>query len=853
MGKRAWLIVMGAILATSAWGQARPADPSASVPAPPKKAAVAPAAAQASLPARLGGPALGGLPAPGRKTAVAPDFRVPPGKQVAPGRYSPGAFLRNVAGDQKAIWTSPARLRSSDLGWLVPLAGAGAGLLATDSDVSRNLSNRKNTLDRSTQISDYGVGALGGVAGGMYLWGKLAHNRHEEETGFLAIESLANALVVNNAVNFAAGRERPGVDRARGRFGVNGRSFPSNHAVAAWSIASVVAHEYPGLLTKLIAYGLAGAVSASRVSAKQHFPSDVFLGSAIGWLVGEEVYRARHDPDVGGGVWNTFREMNEGEGQPAGNRASAFVPLGSWVYPAVERLAAEGYVRTAMLGMRPWTRLECARLVGEAEDRVGANEQDPPEDVAESVAALEKEFAAELGPGAAPGLELTSLYSRVMGISGPPLTDGYHFGQTVVNDNGRPYGEGANVASGFTAEGRAGPFAVYLQGEYQHAPGAPALPQAARAAIAQADSLPAMPAVQTPAVDRFRLLDAYVAMGFHGWQVSFGRQSLWWGPGDGGPMLYSTNAEPITMLRVTRVSPFKLPGIFARMGPVRTEFFLGRLAGHEFIYGVPTGLEGQWGRALADQPMIHGEKISFKPTPNLEFGVSRTAIFAGAGVPLTWRTFLRSMVSTSNGPPGTSRDPGDNRSGFDMSYRLPGLRNWVTFYTDSFVEDQFSPLAYFDRAANSAGLYFPRLPKLGKFDLRVEGVYTDLPIGGNLGPGTFYANVRYRNGYTNQGQLLGNWVGRGGQGFEAWLGYHRTPQSFFQLSYRHEKVSREFIPYGGTVNDAGAEASLWLRANLSMTASLEYERWTFPVLAPGAETNVTSAVQVTFWPHWQAR
>jgi Capsule assembly protein Wzi/PAP2 superfamily len=841
------MIVLGATLATGAWGQARPADASASLPDPPKKVAL-------DLPKKV-------VPAP-------PAFRVSPAKTDTLGEYSPGALLRNMAGDQKAIWTSPARLHASDLGWLVPLAGVGAGLLATDSDTSRNLSNARNTINRSTQISDIGVGALGGAAAGMYLWGKLTHNRHEQETGFLASEAAMNSLAVAEALKFATGRERPYQDGARGRFGQGGSSFPSEHATAAWSIASVVAHEYPGLLTKILAYGLAGAVSASRVTAKQHFPSDVFFGSAIGWFVGEEVYRAHHNPEVGGGVWNTFAEANEREGQPAANRVSAYVPLDSWIYPAIERLAAEGYVRTAMLGMRPWTREECARLLGEAEDHIHAQEKDPPEGVARPVSALEREFAGELGsgePAAAGGLELTSLYTRVMGISGPPLTDGFHFGQTVVNDNGRPYEEGANAVAGFTAQALAGPFVAYVNGEYQHAPGPAALPEAARAAIARADQLPPMPALATPSVDRFRLVEAYVAMGFHNWQISFGKQSLWWGPGEGGSMMWTDNAEPVEMLRITRVSPFKLPSIFGVMGPIRTEFFIGRLSGHQFIFGQPTGLLGQWGEPLADQPMIHGEKISFKPSPNLELGVSRTTIFAGAGVPFTAGTFLRSMFAFSNGPPGcfaTSSacpklDPGDRRAGFDIAYRLPGLRNWATFYADSFTDDEFSPIGYFDRAANSAGLYFPRLPKLDQWDLRIEGVYTDNPISsstsGNLCCGFYYSNDRYHNGYTNQGNLIASWVGRDGQGFEGWLGRSIGDQGRLEFSYRHQKVSGQFIPGGGTVNDGGVAANLWLRPNLSVTASVQYEQWKFPVLAAGAQTNVTSAVQLTFWPRWRVR
>ena len=388
----------------------------------------------------------------------------------------------------------------------------------------------------------------------------------------------------------------------------------------------------------------------------------------------------------------------------------------------------------------------------------------------------------------------------------------------------------------------------------------PAPPLAARQFISRADyGLPLEPADPFPSVDRFRALDAYVAMNFENWQVSFGKQSLWWGPGEGGSMMFSDNAEPVTMLRISRVSPFKLPSIFGLMGPVRTEFFVGRLSGQDFVYGKPTGLLGQWNQPLSDQPMIHGEKISFKPTPNLEFGVSVTGLFAGAGVPFTARTFFRSLLSPGNGTPGCFTissicprlDPGDRRAGFDLTYRLPGIRNWATFYTDSFTDDEISPLAYFDRSANSAGLYFSHLPKLPRFDLRVEGVYTDNPIGGGVCCGFYYSNGRYRNGYTNDGYLIGSWIGRDGQGEQAWLTYWQGPRSHIRFRYRHQEVSRQFVPYGGTVNDGGLEASFWLGQELSVSASLQYEKWSFPLLRPGQTSNFTTSVQLTYWPHWR--
>jgi hypothetical protein len=824
MGKWFSSIVLITILTTNAWGQSTPTE-DARFQDPPNEAARDPGAI---------------LPRP-----------LTLGTQ---GDYSPGAFLRNAVGDQKAIWTSPARVRSSDLNWLVPLAGAGASLLATDSEVSRHLSNSRNTLNRSNQISNFGVGALGGAAGGMYLWGKLTHNRHEQETGFLAIESLANALVVNNAVRLAARRERPGVDDARGRFGVNGRSFPSNHAVAAWSIASVIAHEYPGPLTKLLAYGLAGAVSASREMAKEHFPSDVLIGSAIGWFVGEHVYRAHHEADVGGGVWNTFREMTGGEGQAAEKRASAFVPLDSWVYPAIERLAAQGYVRTAMLGMRPWSRDDCARFVGEAEDRINAQEQDPPENVAKAVAALEREFASKPASGGRAGLELTSLYSRVTGISGPPLTDGFHFAQTIVNDNGRPYQEGVNVASGFTAQGFAGPLIGYVRGEFQHAPSGPPLTAAARNFIGQADAIPPPPPLGTAAVDRFDMVEGYVGMAWENWQITAGKQSLWWGPGENSSLIYSDNAEPLNMIRINRVSPFRLPSILGLLGPIRAEFWVGQQHGANFL-DTPTGLVGQWGQTLHPQPIIHGQKISFKPTPNLEFGFDRTTIYGGPGYPLTPHNFFRSLFSIHDQPAGAPNKAGDRQSGFDVTYRIPGLRNWVTFYAESFADDEVTPLAYPDGSAQSAGLYFPRLPKLNQWELRIEGLYTDNPLARYryLCCGYYYSSDVWRYGQRNAGNLFTSWVGRDGQGFEGWLTRSIGDRGRLEFNYRHQKVSHQFVPFGGTVNDGGVDANFWVRSNLTASVLLRYEKWNFPILRPGQTSNFTTSVQLTYWPKLRLR
>ncbi len=531
------------------------------------------------------------------------------------------------------------------------------------------------------------------------------------------------------------------------------------------------------------------------------------------------------------------------------NMGSPYVPLDSWVYPALERLAALGYIRTEFLGMRPWTRLECARLVGESEDRL-REEESSPQEPDRLYHALEKEFAEDLnllGGGSNRRLRLESIYTRFTGISGQPLRDGYHFGQTIINDYGRPYAEGANIVTGFSGWASAGPFTAYVRGEYQHAPSAPALPDPTRQVIAAVDFLPVQPPTPFASVNRFHLLDSYVAMNWENWQISFGKQSLWWGPGQGGPLIFGDNSDPITILRINRITPFKLPSVLGWLGPMRIEFFVGQLSGQQFVR-TPT-LVGQWGRPLDPQPFLHGEKISFKPTPNLEFSVSRTVIFAGESIPLTWRTFFRSMFSTAGGTekPRGRDDPGDRQSGVDFSYRIPRLRKWLVLYTDAFTDDEISPLGYPRRSAIYSGVYIPQLPKLPKLDLRAEAGYTDLPAG-QLFPGFNYFSLRYANGYTNNGALLGNWMGRQGQGAQAWSTYWLSPRNKIQLSYRHQKVSQEFIPGGGTLNDVGVRTDLWVRPDLSLSSSVQYEKWTFPVLAPGARSNMTTSFQLTFWP-----
>jgi hypothetical protein len=605
----------------------------------------------------------------------------------------------------------------------------------------------------------------------------------------------------------------------------------------------VIAHEYPGPLTKVITYGLASAVTLTRVTSQQHFASDAVVGSALGWYLGRQVYRAHHDSDLGGGPWGDLVENpGEADRRPE-NMGSPYVPLDSWIYPAFARLAALGYVRTAFLGIRPWTRMECARLLEEAGDEFRySGELD--REAQRIYQRLADEFSLEAGRVEGKqnlGASVDAIYSRMSVISGPPLRDGYHFGQTIVNDDGRPYGEGFNTITGATAHAVAGPLSFSVQGEYQRAPAKAAdLPNLLAATAKEDGALPLPNGTTT--LNRFQFLTATVGITVSNIRFSFGRESAWLGPGEAGPLLFSDNAQPISMARIDSTSPRRLPLLSRWFGPARTEFFLGQLSGHHWVLAN----DHLVGPSIHPQPFIHGDKVSFKPTPNLEFGMGITAVFGGPGLPFTWGNFLRTYYSHKT---DIGKNPGKRFSSFDFNYRVPGLRKWLTIYNDSLVVDEISPLGS-TRPTLNPGIYLPQIPRIPKLDFRWEALRSAHT--GEFGPGFVYADRRFRSGYTSDGNLLGSWIGRAGTGLEAWSTYWFSPRNQLQLGYRHMKVDREFLE-GGRLSDLRVRGELMLRPDLAGSAALQYEHWAFPLLSPLAKSNLTASLQLTFLPHWKMR
>jgi hypothetical protein len=282
-------------------------------------------------------------------------------------------------------------------------------------------------------------------------------------------------------------------------------------------------------------------------------------------------------------------------------------------------------------------------------------------------------------------------------------------------------------------------------------------------------------------------------------------------------------------------------------------------------------------------PWVHIEKISMRPTENLELGFERTAIWGGQGHgPITIHTFLKSFFSFAS-PSFTGKngrdDPGARFGAFDFSYRLPFVRKWLTLYTDSEVHDDVSPIDAPRRAAYRPGLYLSHVPGIPKLDIRVEAASTDPSASDHPAQKSYpslYGHFMYwetiqKQGYTNQGQLFGDWIGREDKGGQAWITYHLSGNEWIQAGLRNQKATSYFIPGsttqtipglskgcptttacllpgGTTLNDFNIQVVKRLGKDFEINGDFALEHWKAPIYLSGQQTVTTTTVQLTWFP-----
>ena len=568
----------------------------------------------------------------------------------------------------------------------------------------------------------------------------------------------------------------------------------------------------------------------------------------------------------------------DGLGERHDALGSAYIPVDSIVYTMALRLYSMGYLDTAFINMRPWTRRSLLHMLEQSSPAIIASGNDQAIDL---LSKLDHYLAAEGAEDATMEVHFDrgfvyggqEFYTRMMGISGQTLRDSYHLGQTIAQDYGRPYEPGFNNISGVAVLGEYGRFSLYVRGEYQYAPasygyslnttgtcGSPIGLVEVLSAIDEVQycspynaNQATIPSGPIATVSAFRLQEA--TLSFHVWgnEISGGKSDSWDGPGVGSAMNWSNNEENIYAFRINRVEPLYIPWVSKVMGPLRYDFFVGSVQGH----------------TSPNAPWLHSEMFSFAPTKNFQFAFSRTIIWGGHGhgclepdgsiypcnQPITLHTFFNSFFSfndTTGAEKYSVNDPGARYSDFSFSYRLPFVHHHLLLYLDSISHDDVSPISAPRRAAYRPGIFVSQFPGIPKLDLRVEAANTDCSTTACSGGTLNYWEAVQKQGYTNKGFIMGDWIGREALGGQAWLTYNLSGNEWVQVEYMKKRTHNDFIPGGVTQNQYKIDVVKRLRPDVELDAWVQLERWKAPIYIEkvnnGANFDNVVAVQLTWYP-----
>ncbi len=341
--------------------------------------------------------------------------------------------------------------------------------------------------------------------------------------------------------------------------------------------------------------------------------------------------------------------------------ASTYVPVNDTTYAILNRLEAEGILKSSMLTTKPLSRKEVARLVLEAEQ----NSEDANSFIKRYIKILKDKFKDDMDKTEyfKPLDEVTVEYTYADELPS----------ELSTNNDGYDHQEGHNVRAEISSRMEHDWISLYIQPEVQYN---------------EEDT-------------DVTLKRAYGVLDLLGWELQVGADSQWWGPGYHGSLLLSNNPEPMTSVRFTNSSPFLLPWFFEKLGLFKFTGFVTRLEDERVV----------------SKPYLWGMRLNLKPSPYFEIGIHRTALLGGEGQPEGFSTWWDSFWGLSS---SDSNVEGDQRGGVDIKMTVPWKHQPFQLYFDGAGEDEAGGLP--SNWAYLAGVYLPRIMDFERIEFRAEWV-----------------------------------------------------------------------------------------------------------------------------------
>lgn len=499
--------------------------------------------------------------------------------------------------------------------------------------------------------------------------------------------------------------------------------------------------------------------------------------------------------------------------------ASVNLPLHHWTYDAIERLTALGIIEGAMITAKPYSRLQAAKQVAGAIERIRSREVsiDGRRAVAEPLLErLIKELRPELvglGVLAGPGSTATNplrVGGRVQTEVGGFFVGG---GQTVrfrENRGGEYYANGAQNQTDVRGWAELGNWAsLVVQPKF--------------ISNRQTLGIGATNNSQNFYLREFSLKLSYFNVAFE-----IGRGTQWWGPGYHGSLLLTDHAFPLDMIKLGSDEPFRLPWLLKGLGEWKLNSFLAQLE-----------RDRDFSRAN-----IFGLRLSYLPTPWLELGLTRLTQFGGRG---RGQSFPEAVFDTYANSPNQGGDLDVNEQAMgDIRVRIPHVPYLVPFpggmqmYGELASEDKWNQLPFPSRAAILLGVYVPQVFTGDTMDLRIEYADTDWTrrkTEGNLAQ-VWYNNGTYLSGMRHRGFPLGHHMGTDGINFFVRTTRFLTDELQLGASFNLQERDR-----GQPVHERKREASMdltwWVTNRAQLTVGYTFQR----IKNPGQITSINPFIE----------
>ena len=434
--------------------------------------------------------------------------------------------------------------------------------------------------------------------------------------------------------------------------------------------------------------------------------------------------------------------------------ASTNVNVNDDTYDLLLRLEAEGIIHSGLLTTKPLSRKEAIRLVLEAE----RNSADKSLFIQQVVISLKERLND--------GTDGTKYIKPVSAAYGKYLySDSENSEKIVYNNDGNHYEKGSNIRFGLSSITDAGWFSFSINPEIRHS---------------DTDT-------------DITIKTGYAVLNFSGLDLELGKDSQWWGPGYHGSLLYSNNAEPLTMLKLNNPHPLILPSVFKYLGLFKFTLFATRLEEDRTI----------------PNPYLWGLRLIFKTSPYFELGLQRTAILGGEGRPENYKAWVKSFTGE-----GENIDGGvsDQKAGLDIKITLPFSWQPLQLYAELAGEDEAGGLP--SKEAYLAGVYLPRILNLEELNISFE--YAINHVNGH--PNVWYGHGIYTSGYTFKDRVIGHHMGTDSKDMflEAQYLLPKLNSGSIAVSYNSEKHN-----LSGKIKETSDEFTLQIHLPVKKTTAFE--------------------------------